>query len=106
MKRLIKYKGGFSCTFKKLNGCKLLNNKNKEIDKLDKNKVVYLESDNFIIASINVSGKLTLYPLWNKNRTNLIRICKFTGISTKEIKNMIAIKHRNVIIERKTKIIL
>lgn len=105
MKRLIRNKGIFTCTFKKINGCKLLNSKNKEIDSFNKNKNVYLKSDSFIIASINVKGKLTLYPFWNKDRTNLVRICKFTGISTKEIKNMIAIKHSDIIVEHKTKII-
>ena len=105
MKRLIRGKGVFTCTFKKISGCKLLNSKNEEIDSFDKNKNVYLKSDSFIIASINVNGKLTLYPFWNKDKTNLIRVCKFTGVSTKEIKNMIAIKYCDVIIENKIKII-
>lgn len=105
MKRLIRNKGIFTCTFKKINGCKLLNSKNENIDSFDKNKNVYLKSDGFIIASININGKLTLYPFWNENRKNLVRVCKFTGISTKQIKNMIAIKHSDVIVEHKTKII-
>lgn len=105
MKKLIRSKGVFNCTFKKISNCKLLNSKNKEIDCFDKNKNVYLKSDGFIIASINVNGKLTLYPFWNKNKTNLIRVCKFTGISTVQIKNMIAMKHSDIIVEHKTKVI-
>lgn len=105
MKKLIRSKGMFTCTFKKISGCKLLNGKNKEISSFDKNKNVYLKSDSFIIASINVNGKLTLYPFWNKNKINLIRVCKFTGISTVQIKNMIAMKHSDIIVEHKTKVI-
>ena len=105
MKRLIRGKGVFTCTFKKISGCKLLNSKNEEITSFNKNKNVYLKSDSFIIASININGKLTLYPFWNKDKTNLVRVCKFTGVSTVQIKNMIAMKHSDVIVEHKTKII-
>ena len=105
MKKLKRGKGIFTCIFKKISGCKLLNTKNEEITEWKLNKVVYLKSNGIIIASIDVLGKLHLYPSWNENKSNLFRICKFTGISTVQIKNMIAIKHCDVIIENKIKII-
>lgn len=105
MKRLIKSKGVFNCTFKSINKCRIINNKNKDITEWNINKIAYLKSDGIIIASININGKLTLYPTWNINKANLIRICKFTGISTKKIKNMIVDKHPDIIIENKMKLI-
>lgn len=105
MKKLIKDKGIFDCTFRTSNNYKLLNSKNEEIDEWKLNKVVYLKSDSIIIASVDMYGKLHLYHGWDKNRSNLYRICKFTGISTKQIKNMIAIKHCDIVIENKMKII-
>lgn len=105
MKRLIKGKGVFNCTFKAPYKCKVVNTKNEEIIEWNHNKIAYLKSNNIVIAAINISGKLILYKGWDENRTNLYRICKFTGISTKEIKHMIELKHYDIIIERKLKLI-
>lgn len=105
MKRLIKSKGIFNCTFQSTNKCRIINKRNESITEWNINKVVYLKSNGIVIASINIDGKLTLYPTWNINRANLIRICKFTGISTKEIKVMIKEKHPDIIIENNMKLI-
>lgn len=105
MKKLVKNKGIFDCTFKAPNKCKIVNTKNEEITEWKLNKVVYLKSNGIVIASIDVYGKLYLYPTWNENRANLYRICRFTGISTKEIKHMIELKHHDIIIEHKLKLI-
>ena len=105
MKRLIRDKGVFNCTFKTPYKCKIVNSKNEEITEWHHNKIAYLKSNNIVIAAIDISGKLILYKGWDENRTNLCRICKFTGTSTKEIKNMIKIKHSDVVIENKLKII-
>lgn len=105
MKRLIKSKGVFDCTFKSINKCRIINKRNEDITELGKNKIAYLKSDGIIIASVNINGKLTLYPTWNINKSNLIRICKFTGISTTKIKIMITEKHPDIIIENNMKFI-
>lgn len=105
MKRLIRSKGIFNCTFKSINKCRIINKRNENITEWGVNKNTYLKSDGIVIASINIDGKLTLYPLWNKTKANLIRVCKFTGISTKKIKNMIINKHQDIIIENNMKLI-
>lgn len=105
MKKLVRNKGIFDCTFKVPSKCKIINSKNEKITEWKLNRIAYLKSNGVIISSIDIHGKLYLYPSWNENRANLYRICKFTGISTKEIKNMIAIKHCDIIIENKIKII-
>lgn len=105
MKKLIKGKGIFDCTFKVPGKCTIVNSKNKEVTEWKLNRIVYLKSNGIVIASIDIHGKLYLYPTWNENRTNLYRICKFTGISTKEIKHMIELKHYDIIIEHKLKLI-
>lgn len=105
MKKLKKSKGIFDCTFKASSKYKIVNTKNEEVFEWKSNKVVYLKNNGFIIASVDICGKLHLYSTWNENRANLYKICKFTGISTTRIKNMIAIKHCDVIIENKLKMI-
>ena len=105
MKKLIRSKGFFDCTFKAPNNCKIVNTKNKEVTEWMLNRVVYLKSNGIVIASIDNHGKLVLYPTWNENRKNLYRICKFTGVSTKEIKHMIEIKHCDITIEHELKLI-
>lgn len=105
MKRLIKSKGVFNCTFKSPNKCKIVNTKGEEVTEWKLNRIVYLKSNGVLIASIDTHGKLYLYPTWDENRANLYRICRFTGISTKQIKNMIELKHCDIIIENKLKVI-
>lgn len=105
MKKLIKSKGIFSCTFKQQSRSKIINNKNECVNEWKQNRIVYLKTDGIIIAAITSDGKLILYPTWNISKGNLIRICKFTGISTKEIKVMIMQKHPDITVENNMKLI-
>lgn len=103
MKKLKKDKGIFNTTFNCANNCRIVNTKNEDITEWGLNKIIYLKSSHMIIAAVDIMGRLHLYPTWKSSRANLIRICKFTGISTKDIKHYIAIGHSDIILEKKIK---
>ena len=105
MKKLIRNKGVFNCTFKSSSKYKTINGRNEIVNEWKQNKVIYLKSEGIVIASVDIYGKLTLYPTWKETRSNLINICKFTGVSTTEIRHMIKIKHCDIILKNEIKII-
>lgn len=105
MKKLIRSKGLFECTFKKQSKCRIITNKNEVAESWKNNKILYLKVEGVIIAAITADGRLILYPTWNISKGNMIRICKFTGISTKRIKNMIVEKHPDITVEHNMKLI-
>lgn len=49
MKKLIRSKGFFDCTFNVPNNCKIVNTKNKEVTEWMLNKIVYLKSDGIVM---------------------------------------------------------